>query len=162
MSRRTRWLAVGAAVVLAAVIAVWVWQASAPRPDPETTTTPTAAPSPSPDVRALAQAELDEHLEQCAADGMPGGTASAGCGIRIPWGTEFATVDDAALRIERLPVLELDPDGQGFVADDGILVATVTGTGQDGAPRTETYRTDSWAVRGDVVLSEGRLRLDVW
>lgn len=162
MTRRGWGLMIGgAAVVLAVAVGLWVWQASTDTPDPEPPTT-TATVSPSLDVRVLAQKELDEHLEQCAAEGMPKGSASPGCGIRLPWGTEFSAVSDAALRIERMPRLELASDGRGFVADGGVLVATVTGTGQDGAPRSETYRTDSWTVRGDVIVSEGSVRLDVW
>ncbi|WP_091231451.1 hypothetical protein [Microbacterium sp. 3J1] len=169
MTRRAWWLtAGGAALVLVVLAGLWFWEASSDRAETQPPATPTAAPTRSIDVRALAQVELDEHLEQCAAEGMPGGEASPGCGIRLPWGTEFAAVDDAALRIEQLPRLELegDSDGEGdyegFVADGGILVATVTGTGHDGAPRTETYRTESWSVRGDVVVSDGAVRLEVW
>lgn len=168
MTRRRWWLAgAGAAimlvvVVLAIVAALRLWPSSSESADPGSTAAPTATPSSSAGVRELAQAELDDHLEQCTALGMPGGSAPPGCGIRIPWGTEFAAVDDAAFRIEQLPRLELDADGQGFVAAGGVLVATVSGRGQDGAPRTETYRSESWTVRGDVDVRGDAVTLDVW
>nr|WP_017203945.1 hypothetical protein [Microbacterium barkeri] len=63
-------------------------------------------------------------------------------------------------RIERSPTVTLTPTA--FVADGGILVATITGTGQDGSPRTTTYRTDSWSVRGDVAFSADGIELSVW
>jgi hypothetical protein len=104
-----------------------------------------------------AQAALDEHLGACTAKG---GERPEGCGIRIPWGTEFRAVSDVSYRIETLPSLVLS--GTGFTAGGGMLVATVTGTGQDGAARTTTYRTDSWMVRGDVTFTETAIALTVW
>jgi len=104
-----------------------------------------------------AQAALDEHLETCTAKG---GEQPDGCGIRIPWGTEFREVSDVSYRIETLPSLVLS--GTGFTAGGGVLVATITGTGQDGAARTTTYRTESWMVRGDVRFSETAIALTVW
>lgn len=104
-----------------------------------------------------AQAALDEHLEACTAKG---GEQPAGCGIRIPWGTEFREVSDVSYRIETLPSLALSRTG--FTAGGGVLVATVTGTGQDGAARTTTYRTDSWMVRGDATFTETAIALTVW
>ena len=106
---------------------------------------------------AAAQAALDEHLEACTADG---GAQPEGCGIRIPWGTEFREVADVAYRIESLPSIALS--GTGFTASGGVLVATITGTGQDGAARTTTYRTDAWMVRGDVSFTETAIALTVW
>ena len=108
----------------------------------------------------LAQRQLDEHLESCTEDEVTGGAIPEKCGIRIPWGTEFAAVESVRFRIDRMPVLELTDDG--FIADGGVLVATVSGTGQNGAARTETYRTESWSVRGDVAVDGDRVDLDVW
>lgn len=107
-----------------------------------------------------AQKLLDDHLTGCAAEKPQDGTPPAGCGIRIPWGTEFAAVDGIRFRIEQLPDVELS--ATSFRADGGVLVATVTGTGQDGAPRTTTYRTDSWSVRGDVAFTADGVELSVW
>ncbi|CAH0135093.1 hypothetical protein SRABI76_00398 [Microbacterium oxydans] len=104
-----------------------------------------------------AQAALDEHLEACTAKG---GEQPEGCGIRIPWGTEFREVADVRYRIDTLPSIALS--GTGFTAGGGVLVATVTGTGHDGAERTTTYRTESWMVRGDVTFTETTIALTVW
>ncbi|MFP3607637.1 hypothetical protein, partial [Paraburkholderia sp. SIMBA_053] len=85
------------------------------------------------DVRTAAQQTLDDHLEECTSADLADDIVPDRCGISIPWGTEFAAVADVRFRIEQLPVLELTDSG--FVADGGILVATVSGTGQDGSPR---------------------------
>lgn len=104
-----------------------------------------------------AQEALDEHLADCTRGGE---TVPSGCGIRIPWGTEFRSVSEIRYRVEANPVLALDLPG--FDAAGGTLVATVAGTGQDGAARTTTYRTESWLVRGDVAFSETGIELSVW
>ncbi|MCI1020296.1 hypothetical protein HWD99_16845 [Microbacterium sp. C5A9] len=163
MSRRTAWTvgSVAAALVLAGAV-LWVWQASSehPSPDDPVSTAASASPTASRDPQELAQQRLDDALEECTSEEIVGGAVPEGCGIRIPWGTEFADVDGIRFRIERMPVLELTDDG--FVADGGVLVATVTGTGQDGAARTETYRTESWSVRGDATITGDRVDLDIW
>lgn len=109
------------------------------------------------EATTAAQKQLDEHLETCTE---PGTALPTGCGIRIPWGTEFREVSDIRYRIEQLPTIVLS--GAGFRADGGALVATVTGTGQDGAARTTSYRTESWSVRGDVSFTEDGVALSVW
>ncbi|WP_217180302.1 hypothetical protein [Streptomyces sp. AC495_CC817] len=157
MSRRTTVLlgAVVAALLLA-LAAFWVWQATGARPQ---STPPPSPPATTPAPAAeRAQAELDELLEVCARSAAP--DPPEHCGIRIPWGTEFAAVNTVAYRIEKMPVIELD--GSAFTAAGGVLVATVTGTGQDGSARTETYRTDDWAVRGDARVTDSAVDLDVW
>lgn len=166
LTRRKRaWLIAVAALVLAGVLAVSFVQAVSPRPEvptTEATATPSAAPDAgsTEDVRAIAQRRLDDHLEECTAEGMRGGVFPAECGIAIPWGTDFVRVDGGEFRIERLPVLEVIDDG--FVAQAGVLVATLTGVGHDGAARTETYRTDTWSVRGDLTGKGEDLELTVW
>lgn len=110
-----------------------------------------------PEATAVAQRRLDAHLESCTARGSE---LPDGCGIRIPWGTEFREVSDVRYRIEKPPTLTLNPTT--FTADGGVLVATVTGTGQDGSPRTTTYRTDSWSLRGDVTFTADGLVLSAW
>jgi hypothetical protein len=161
MNRRVAWAVAGtAAALVLAGAAVWVWQASSDPPSPVESPVASARPSPSADPQELAQQTLEAQLEECAGEVIVGGAAPEGCGIRIPWGTEFAAVDETRFRIERMPVLELaDSD---FVARGGVLVATVTGTGQDGAAKTETYRTESWSVRGDVIISGAQVVLDFW
>jgi hypothetical protein len=151
-------IAVAAVVVVAAV--VWVSQVSSVPPSAGSSPAATAVATPSPAPREAAQRKLEEMLEECTADEARGGAVPEGCGIRIPWGTEFAAVDGVRFRIERMPVLALTDDG--FVADDGVLVATVSGTGHDGAPRTETYRTESWSVRGDLTATGDQIEIDIW
>lgn len=157
MKRRTGW-AIGGAVAAAAVAGalLWLWQepaaspASSPRPTPAATT-----PAP---ASERAQEELDAALIACAES-----TASSPpehCGIRIPWGTEFAGVTGIRYRIDTLPTLTID--GAAFTAEGGVLVATVSGTGQDGAPRSETYRTENWAVRGDITITDDDVQIDIW
>lgn len=110
-----------------------------------------------PEATSAAQKHLDEHLTTCTA-GLA--TPPEGCGIRIPWGTEFREVSEIRYRVEQLPTIALA--STGFRADGGVLVATVTGTGQDGSARTTTYRTESWAVRGDVSFTAEDVVLSVW
>lgn len=163
MNRRRAWVLGGVvAALLVAGAAVWLWQASSGIPSPPATPTVTSSPAPDPDLdpQALAQQALDDHLEDCTSARVTEGVVPDGCGIRIPWGTEFAAVDDARFRIDRMPALTLTDSG--FIAEGGILVATVSGTGQDGSPRTETYRTESWTLRGDVTVEDGDVDLDVW
>lgn len=110
-----------------------------------------------PEATDAAQEQLDAHVDTCI---VPASSPPPGCGIRIPWGTEFRAVADIRYRIEQAPVVALT--ATGFSADGGVLVATVTGTGQDGAERTTTYRTDSWSVRGDVSFTADGLELTAW
>lgn len=109
------------------------------------------------EATAAARKQLDDHLEACTA---PSSTPPEGCGIRIPWGTEFRAVSEYRSRIEKLPTLALS--GDAFSAEGGVLVTTVAGTGQDGAQRESTYRTDSWSVRGDVRFSADDVVLTAW
>lgn len=110
-----------------------------------------------PEATATAQRVLDDHLEACTASGE---IVPEGCGIRIPWGTEFRDVSDVTYRIEKLPSITLAESD--FTAAGGVLVATVSGTGQDGAAHTMTYRTDDWSVRGDVTFTDRELVLETW
>ncbi|MFB8189926.1 hypothetical protein ACFC14_11410 [Microbacterium sp. NPDC055988] len=110
------------------------------------------------EAAGAAQKQLDEHLATCTE---PGAAAPPdGCGIRIPWGTEFRAVTDIRYRVEELPTTTLSTTV--FSAEGGILIATVTGTGQDGEKREATYRTDTWAVRGDVSFTADDVVLTAW
>lgn len=111
------------------------------------------------EATAAAQAELDRHLEACTAP-VTGESAPDGCGIRIPWGADLASITGIRFRIELLPALALE--GAGFHADGGILVATVSGTARDGSEESFTYRTDTWSVRGDLAFTADGLQLSVW
>jgi len=155
--RRTGWLVGGAvAVVLLAGAAALLW----PRGDAAPQQTPSSSPvaTSAPPIDAQAQDRLDEHLAACASS--TGSTPPEHCGISIPWGTEFASVTGIRYRIEKLPTVVID--GDAFTAEGGVLVATVTGTGQDGAARSETYQTSDWAVRGDLVVEDGVVSISVW
>lgn len=110
-----------------------------------------------PEATEAAQTQLEAYLKTCTADGT---AVPENCGIRIPWGTELREISDIAFRVERFPAVVLTPTA--FTADDGILEATVTGTGQDGAARTVTYRSTTWNVRGGVDITADELALTVW
>ncbi len=110
-----------------------------------------------PEATTAAQTQLDEHLETCTA---PGSEVPDGCGIRIPWGTEFREVTEIDYRIDESPTITLT--STGFTAEGGVLVATVTGIGQDGAARTVTYRTDSWSLRGEASFTADGVVLSAW
>lgn len=110
-----------------------------------------------PEATEAAQTQLEAYLTSCTADGT---VVPENCGVRIPWGTEFREISDIAFRVERFPAVVLTPTA--FTADDGILEATVTGTGQDGAARTVTYRSTAWSVRGGVDITADGLALMVW
>lgn len=110
-----------------------------------------------PEATAVAQDDVDDIVEACT---VPGTEVPEGCGLRIPWGTEFRDVEEFRYRVEETPAATLTPTG--FTADGGVLVVTVTGTGADGAERTTTYRTDSWTLRGDVSFTADDLVLSPW
>ena len=160
MTRRRAWI-IGAAVtvLLLGGAAVWIWQSTR---EPSIVESPPPSSSPTPKSTAASteqvQTLIDEHLERCAKS--TSSTPPEGCGIRIPWGTEFSAVSSIRYRIEKLPAVEIDEDG--FFAEGGVLVATVTGTGQDGTARTVTYRSEDWAVRGDVDVTDEGVEISVW
>ncbi|WP_067198049.1 hypothetical protein [Microbacterium sp. XT11] len=165
MRRARPWL-IAAGVALAAIaVAVllaprpWAGHDRAGTPAPSATMSPRPTPQTEAQVAEHAQAALDEDLAECARS--TAATPPERCGIRIPWGTEFSAVDSIRFRIEKLPVLSLEAEGSRFIASGGILVATVTGTGLDGSPRTENYRTDDWTVRGDVRRVDSGSAVDV-
>lgn len=110
-----------------------------------------------PEATVAAQKQLDDHIEACTA---PRKTPPAGCGIRLPWGTEFRTVSEVRYRVEQVPAIALAADT--FTAEGGVLVATVDGTGQDGAARTTTYRTASWSLRGTASFTATDVVLAPW
>ncbi|WP_102192400.1 hypothetical protein [Microbacterium aurantiacum] len=158
MTGRRSWIigAVVAAVLLGGA-SVWIWQSSTV---PSVVESPSPLPSPSPTAASAEQVQVlvDDHLEQCAESRSD--TPPEGCGIRIPWGAEFSAVSGIRYRIEQLPTAEIQ--GEGFVAEGGVLIATVTGTGQDGTSRSVTYRSEDWAVRGDVDVTDEGVEISVW
>jgi len=156
MKRRTGWIIGAAAVVVLAGATLWAWQGTSS--PPVASSSPTSAVTTPAPVDERAQEELDAVLTTCAESTAH--TPPEHCGIRIPWGTEFADVNGIRYRVEKLPTLVLD--GGAFTAGGGVLVATVSGTGQDGSPRTETYRTENWAVRGDIAITDDEVEITVW
>lgn len=110
-----------------------------------------------PEATAVARDHVDDIVEACTVRGTE---VPDGCGLRIPWGTEFREVEEFRYRVEEAPAVTLTPTG--FTADRGVLVVTVTGTGSDGAELTKTYRTDSWTLRGDVYFTAEDLMLSPW
>ncbi|WP_298037172.1 hypothetical protein [uncultured Microbacterium sp.] len=109
-----------------------------------------------PEASSLAQSRLDAYATDCAtASDIPGG-----CGIVLPWAADLRDVDSAEMTIERFPSITLSETS--FLADDGILIAVVHGTGHDGKPLTATYRTESWTLRGDVSFTADTIVLSVW
>lgn len=110
-----------------------------------------------PEATESAQTQLDEYLAECTQQAPE---EPPSCGIAIPWAADFASVSDIRYRIEKAPVLVLTPTT--FRADDGVLVATVTGTGHDGAESTLSYRTENWMLRGDVSFTADDIVLSVW
>lgn len=104
-----------------------------------------------------AQEQLNAHLAACAE---PAATVAEHCGIRIPWAADLTEMTGIRYRIEELPTLTLSLTE--FHADDGVLVATVSGTGHDGAERSVTYRTQDWSLRGDVSFTPEDIVLSVW
>lgn len=161
MTKRATGIVIAAAVVAVLLVAGAVWFAQAQRPAPSPAA-PSASGTPSPtatgDIGERVQSALDRRLAECAES--TGAAPPEHCGIRIPWGTDFAAVSDIRFHIEALPVVTVG--GTTFTAAGGRLVATVSGTGQDGAARTETYRTDDWAVRGDLITDGGDVDVSVW
>lgn len=110
------------------------------------------------DATALAQEQLDEYLAGCT---QPAAEVAPSCGITLPWAADFSAVSGISYRIEQAPTLSLTPTS--FQAGDGILVATVTGTGIDGASeKSLSYRTSNWALRGDVAFTADDIVLSVW
>ena len=110
------------------------------------------------DAAALAQEQLDEYLVACT---QPSTDVVASCGIAIPWAADFSALSSISYRVERTPTLSLTPTS--FRASEGVLVATVVGTGiGDDSVKSLSYRTEDWALRGDVAFSTDDIVLSVW
>lgn len=110
-----------------------------------------------PEATARAQEQLNDYAEACTQTGTE---VPASCGIVIPWAADFTAVSTISYRVEQLPTLALTLNT--FHAGDGILVATVTGVGIDGAEQSRTYRTSTWSIRGDVAFTADDIALSVW
>jgi len=148
-----------AAVVAVAAVGAAVWLLSSPGDDTEPRSAAVRSDDSlsEADATKIAQNQLEAHLEACTE---PAAVAPDSCGIAIPWAADFGSVTGIRYRIEQMPVLTLTPPT--FRADDGILVATVTGTGLDGAAKSLTYRTTDWMLRGDAEVKPNDVVLTPW
>lgn len=106
-----------------------------------------------------AQAQLTAYLAACT---KPATAVPPACGIRVPWAADLATLSTLKFRIDAAPVLTLAPDGSGFAATGGTLVATATGTTDAGDEASFTYRDTEWALRGGIAFTIDELVLEVW
>ena len=108
---------------------------------------------------AAAQTQLTAYLAACT---KPATTVPSACGIRVPWAADLATLSGLKFRIDAAPVLALAPDGSGFAATGGVLVATATGTTDAGDEASFSYRDAEWALRGGIAFTLDELVLEVW
>lgn len=108
---------------------------------------------------AAAQAQFATYLAACT---QPAATVPQACGIRVPWAADLAVLSGLRFRIDAAPVLSLAPDGSGFAATGGTLVATATGTTDAGDVASFTYRDTEWALRGGITFTLDELVLEVW
>lgn len=108
---------------------------------------------------AAAQTQFTAYLAACTA---PTTTVPSACGIRVPWAADLATLSGLKFRIDVAPALMLAPDGSGFAATGGTLIATATGTTDEGTEASFTYRDTEWALRGGVAFTLDELVLEVW
>ena len=108
---------------------------------------------------AAAQTQFTAYLAACTA---PTTTVPSACGIRVPWAADLATLSGLKFRIDVAPALVLAPDGSGFAATGGTLIATATGTTDEGTEASFTYRDTEWALRGGIAFTLDELVLEVW
>ena len=105
-----------------------------------------------------ASAQVQAYIDACTA---PTDAVPEGCGIRVPWAADLATLTSLAFRVETAPTLAIAEDLSSFAATGGVLVATATGTARDGSAGTFTYRTDDWSLRGGMDFTGNQLVLSV-
>ena len=111
-----------------------------------------------PEATQRAQEQLDVYLESCT---QPAAEVAPECGIVIPWAADFSAVSGISYRVEKSPTISLSP--ASFHASDGVLVATVVGTGIDNdSEKVLTYRTSNWALRGDLTFVADDIVLSLW
>lgn len=108
---------------------------------------------------AAAETALAEHLTTCTA---PTSVVPGTCGIRVPWAADLASLTELRFRIDAPPTFALAPNGGGFTATGGTLVATANGIDDQGAAASFTYRDTDWSVRGSVSFTLNELVLEVW
>ncbi|MGO1770550.1 MAG: hypothetical protein ACTHZX_11405 [Microbacterium sp.] len=161
---RRRLVIVAIAVVLvlaaAAGVAWWAWSARTDaEPDDDTggTTAPTTTPSEESVDEAVDEA-FSSYLDECTA---PATSVPERCGIVVPWAADLASLEELDFEVEKAPALTTDLDAGRFVASDGVLTATATGTTDDGATGSFSYRTESWTLRGTIRNDDGRVVLAV-
>ena len=111
-----------------------------------------------PEATERAGEQLAQHLEVCTRSAAE---VPESCGIAVPWAADFSALSEVSYRIEQPPVISLTLSS--FHADEGVLVATVTGTDIDGeTAKTASYRTTNWSLRGDVDFTAVDIVLSVW
>lgn len=111
-----------------------------------------------PDATSIAQERLNAYLDACAA---PATEVPAHCGIRVPWAADLASLGEITFRIDEYPVLALSADGTAFDATGGVIVATASGDSRAGGTASFTYRSEDWAVRGEMEFTGDELVLSV-
>ncbi len=159
--RRLVIVAIIIALVLAAAgIAWWAWSARTDtQPDDETsgTTAPTTTP-PEESVDEAVDEAFSSYLDACTA---PATSVPERCGIVVPWAADLASLEELDFEVEKSPALTTDLDAGRFAASGGVLTATATGTTDDGATESFSYRTESWTLRGTIRDDDGRVVLAV-
>ena len=154
-------LIVGSTALVIAGAAVMWWLVSGNGPadaGPKPSATASSSSTAPEDTTAAVQEKLDDYADACAA---PATTVPAHCGIVVPWAADLAQLSAVAFRVETYPVVVLSADGRSFDATGGVLVATASGTTREGAPGSFTYRTDEWALRGDIAVEDGQTVVSV-
>jgi hypothetical protein len=111
-----------------------------------------------PEATALAQEQLDAYVDACTVDASE---VPENCGIRVPWAADLTALESIAFRIDERPEVTLSPDGTGFDATGGVIVATATGPSRSGGTASYTYRADDWALRGSVTFTGDEMVLSV-
>lgn len=116
------------------------------------------SPAVTAEAETAAQAQLDAYAAACTRTST---AVPPDCGLRVPWAADLATLTSIAYRVDQYPALTLDADQLSFAATGGIVVATATGTGRDGAAGSFTYRADDWSLRGTITFSGNEMVLSV-
>jgi len=68
-----------------------------------------------------ASAQVQAYIDACTA---PTDAVPEGCGIRVPWAADLATLTSLAFRVETAPTLAFAEDLSSFAATGGVLVVS--------------------------------------